>query len=81
MAKKQPFDMGEYIVSDKDIEAYRWCIKNDIKISPTAKTQGSWWLDIVNKGVINRSPQAFIKGVIWQKMYEYYNYYYDKYKK
>ena len=58
MAKKQPFDMGEYIPTEKDFEAYRWCIKNDIKISPTAKAEGSWWIDIVNQGVKNRSPQA-----------------------
>jgi hypothetical protein len=81
MAKKQPFDMGEYTRTEKDFEAYRWCIKNDIKISPTAKAEGSWWIDIVNQGVKNRSPKTFIKGVIWEKMYEYYNYYYDKYKK
>ena len=78
---KQPFDMGEYIPTEKDFEAYKWCIENDIKISPTAKAEGSWWIDIVNQGVKNRSPQTFVKGVIWEKVYEYYNYYYDKYKK
>ena len=81
MAKKSPFYMGKYTATNKDIKAYEWCIKNDIKISPTAKAAGSWWLDITNKGIKNRSPQTFGRDVIWEKMYEYYNYYYDKYKK
>ena len=46
MAKKSPWDMGEYIATDKDNEAYEWCIKNGIKISPTAYSEGAWWLDI-----------------------------------
>ena len=71
----------EYVATDKDNEAYNWCIKNGIKISPTAYSEGAWWLDIENNGKINRSPKKFIKTIVWEKMYEYYNYYYDKYKK
>jgi len=81
MAKKSPWDMGEYIATDKDNEAYEWCIKNGIKISPTAYSEGAWWLDIENNGKTNRSPKKFLKTVVWEKMYEYYNYYHDKYKK
>jgi hypothetical protein len=79
--KKSPWDMGEYMPSINDTKAYHWCIKNGIFISPTAKTEGAWWLDIENQGNINRSPKTFTKTAIWEKMYEYYNYYYDKYKK
>jgi len=79
--KKSPWDMGEYIASDADSKAYDWCIKNGIYISPTAKTEGAWWLDIENNGKVNRSPKTFTKTAIWEKMYEYYNYYYGKHKK
>ena len=79
--KKSPWDMGEYIASDKQIEAYIWCIRNGIFISPIAKTEGAWWLEITNNGKTNKSPKTFTKTVVWEKMYEYYNYYYDKYKK
>ena len=81
MAKKNPWDMGEYVATDKDNEAYEWCIKNGTEISPTAYSEGAWWLDIENNGKTNRSPKKFLKTVVWEKMYEYYNYYYDKYKK
>jgi hypothetical protein len=79
--KKQPFDMGEYMPSLEDTKAYHWCINNGVYISPTAQAEGAWWIDIENQGVTNRSPKTFTKTVIWEKMYEYYNYYYDKYKK
>jgi hypothetical protein len=79
--KKNEWDMGEYSVTDQDAEARYWCIKNGIKISPFAKQAGYWYIDITVNGKTSRSPHVYIAGLIWEKIYEYYRYYYDKYKK
>ena len=43
MAKKsKPFDMGEYTPDKKDAEAWVWCIRNGILISPVAITEGRY---------------------------------------
>ena len=80
MARKKQCDMGDYIVSKKDMEAYVWCIRNKIFISPKAKSINSWYIVIDLKNKINVSPDAYGKKEIWKKLYEYYRYYHDKYK-
>jgi hypothetical protein len=79
--KKTEWDMGEYMPTNEQISARLWCIKNGIKISPFARQPGSWYIDITVNGKTNRSPHIYIKDLIWEKIYEYYKYYYDKYKK
>ena len=73
--------MGEYMPSSEEEKAYVWCIRNNIKISPTANSEGSWWIEININGNINRSPEPFKKVRVWEKLYEYCKYYYDKHKK
>lgn len=79
--KKSPFDMGEYMPTKQEDESRLWCLKNDILISPVAKSEGAWWIEIKNKGKANLSPDTYIKGVVWEKMYEFYSYYYNKFNK
>ena len=38
--------MGQYMPSEKDREAYSWCINNGIYISPFANGEGAWYIDI-----------------------------------
>jgi hypothetical protein len=76
--------MGTYTNTDRQGEAWRWCIKNNIKIVPQPKSRGNpeeWHIliDINNKK--NLSPETYKAGEIWQKLYEYCEYYYDKYRK
>ena len=80
MARKKQCDMGDYIAGKKDIEAYVWCIRNKIFISPKAKSINSWYIVIDLKNKINVSPDTYGKKEIWKKLYEYYRYYFDKYK-
>ena len=77
MAKKQP-TMGDYLPVGKYPEYMRWCIGNGIKISPMAKSPVAWWIDIVINGNVNRSPETYGKKVIWEKIFEFYKYYYEK---
>jgi len=76
--KKDP--MGQYIYSDEEFEAYSWCIKNSIRISPIAKDETNWFIEITINNKTNRSPETYKKVVIWEKLFEYYLYYYGKYK-
>ena len=71
--------MGYYMPSDKDREAYGWCINNGIYISPFANGEGAWYIDIKINNKTNRSPLTYGPTSIWIQMYGFYKYYYDKY--
>ena len=73
--------MGKYDAKPEEIKARDWCWKNNIRISPWCVEYGTAWkIDIIINNKSFKSPEAFGKGIIWQKMYEYYKYYYDKYE-
>ena len=70
-----------YAYTPEDFKAYQWCINNGIYISPFCKENFAWWyIDIEINGKINRSPQAFNPRELWEKIFEYYKYYYNKYE-
>ena len=80
MAKKKDFDMGFYTYTEEEYEAYKWCIKNNIYISPLAVNGIRWTITIVNNGKEFKDPNDYGKVEIWKKLYEYCKYYYDKNK-
>ena len=66
----------------EDLTSYSWCFSNGIKIGPIplwGKDWGNWTVEITINGKTNRSPHVYIKDMIWEKIYEYYRYYYEKY--
>ena len=71
--------MGQYMPSEKDREAYAWCINNGIYISPFANGEGAWYIDIKINNKNNRSPLTYGPVSIWIQLYEFYKYYYKKY--
>ena len=76
--KKAP--MGDYVPTDEEVEAYVWCINNGIKIAPLCKENGSsWYVEVIlpNK-TPKRSPEAYKRKEIWEKIFEFYTFYYDK---
>lgn len=77
--KKNAIDMGNYICSAREQEAYMWCIRNNIFIAPKPKSTTEWNLVITINGNQNISPNAYKKNDIWQQLYKFYSYYYDKY--
>jgi hypothetical protein len=81
MAKKNTIDMGDYLYTKKEFEAYRWCVENGIYISPKAKSSISWYINIEINNKSNVSPESYSKIEIWKQTFKYYTYYYDKYKK
>jgi len=81
LKNKNKIDMGNYIYNKKDFEAYRWCLNNNIYIAPLAKSATEWYIDIINNGKTNRDPVVYRKTKIWEQIYKYYNFYYDKYRR
>ena len=55
-----------------------WCINNGIYISPFAKVTYEWYVDIEINGKTNRYPQCIWKNDIWEQIFEYCKYYYNK---
>ena len=79
MAKSKGINMGEYLATDDEWNAYRWCVRNAIHIAPKALTEARWTITITNKGVTNQDPESYTKVVIWETIFKYYKHYYDKY--
>jgi len=77
--------MGSYRRSREEDKAMRWCIRNNICITPKQAVwgQATWYIEI-EKGeypqrrLLGKSPEAFGPGEIWRKISEYQTYYYDK---
>ena len=80
-AKKGQINMGEPPMDKNLWEAYRWCVRNNIAISPKAYSPTQWYIDIKNKDKTHTSPEAYGKTEIWIKIFEYCKYYYDKHRK
>lgn len=68
-----------YYPGSDEYEYYRWCINNGIVVWPVPTLKEAWYIRITINGKTNHSPQAYGDD-IWDKVYEYYKYYYDKYK-
>ena len=81
MAKRTEIDMGNYIAADEERKAMIWCVKNNIYISPKAKSSTTWSIVIVVSGREHEDPTVYKKIEIWKKIFEYYKYYFKKYKK
>ena len=79
--KKKSCDMGKSPFKESLWEAQRWCIREGIYIAPKARNDTAWYIDIKNKGKVNTTPGTFGKTEIWVKIFEYYKYYADKYRK
>lgn len=85
--KKKTFTMGRYIRSTEESAASRWCIANDMLITPRQAAWGvnEWYIDIEqgkypNRKLLGTSPETYGPGEIWKKIAKYQKYYYDKYK-
>jgi hypothetical protein len=79
--KRNTIDMGNYRCTNKEFEAFRWCIHNNIYISPKAMSTAKWSIIIEMNKKINVSPDVYGKIEIWKQIYKYYIYYYEKYEK
>ena len=65
-------------------KAYRWCFSNKILIGPVplwGDDYNKWTVEITMNGKKHTDPNKYESDSILHKVYEYCDYYYNKYKK
>jgi hypothetical protein len=76
---------GQYPKHERDdLTSYKWCFNNGIKIGPIpmwGSDYGNWTVEITMNGKRNTDPAKYERESIMHKVYEYCDYYYNKYKK
>ena len=60
MAWGKKINMGTYVASELDLEAYRWCIRNKIYIAPKAINETRLAGVITNNGITHVLPCQYI---------------------
>ena len=74
---------SQRIYSNEEMRIIGWCLENNISIGcmPDWKNDSNKWLiDIkINKNTYT-DPNTYEDDTVLNKIYEYYKYYYDKYK-
>ena len=80
--------MPDYLANNEEEEAYRYCVRNNIRISPIGmKEDNQSWKIEIRLGPYKRgerdniSPSIYDKYTIWPEYYRMCKYYYDKYRK
>ena len=73
----------DYHPSKKEQDAYQYCVRNDIRISPVGISDkiGQWRIGIStpdNYKKIYNSPEICDKHSVMEVMYKYCIYYYEK---
>ena len=69
----------------EEMKIIGWCLthaKIGVSISPDWESGlNSWKIDIHVKDKIHRDPASYTDDNVYDKLVEYYKYYYDKYNK
>ncbi len=80
--KKVNNQLPNYLASAYEQEAYMWGVEEGYIISPLGtKTPGKWKIGIATHWKpkeMKVSPEVYDKTEIWQKVYDFYIYYYEK---
>ena len=79
-AKKR--QLPDYIPNEEEFKYYRYCVSNNIRISPMGTDQiGKWHIGIStpdsHRKVYN-APHIYDKDTIWIEYYKFCKYYYDQ---
>ena len=73
-----------YTYTDIDIKRVSWCMDKNIKIAVVPNWEGAsneWKIELNINKKIHTDPKVYKDKEALAKMYEYYKYYYDKYRK
>ena len=68
----------------KEMKIIGWCLNNNIAIgiSPDWKDDTSrWQINITINNKVHTDPNRYNNDTVYNKVNEYYKYYYDKYNK
>ena len=69
---------------DKDLKSYYWCFSNGIQVGVFPGWGDDfkvWFIEIRMNGNKNVDPARYNYDNVMSKVYEYCDYYYNKYKK
>jgi len=75
---------GYYPYTIENMKHVKYCIKKGIKIAIIPYWEGSneeWRVELNINKKVHLDPKIYMADEAHIKMYEYYKYYYDKYKK
>jgi len=68
-----------------NLKAYSWCIDHGITMRPIACTPGyknrDWDIEITVNDKKVTSPRSYDLNELWDKVFELYKFYYNKYNK
>ena len=81
--KKTGKSPGFFNYTKQDIKHVVWCINKGIKIAVVPNWKGDhdeWKVELNIKKSIHIDPKVYKDKEALAKMYEYYKYYYNKYK-
>ena len=70
--------------NESEMKIIGWCLTKNIKIgiSPDWKDDlNRWQINININGKIHTDPNRYDNDIVYNKVNEYYKYYYDKYNK
>ena len=82
-AKNTGRSPGYHPYTDQDMKHIGWCLKKGIKIAVIPNWDGAsdeWRVELNINKKIHLDPKIYKDKEALVKMYEYYKYYYDKYK-
>jgi len=74
---------GTHPYTPEDMKHVGWCIKKGIKIAVIPNWDGSydeWKIELNINKKVHTDPAVYMADEAHKKMYEYYKYYYDKYR-
>jgi hypothetical protein len=80
MAKAKPLPMGKYSPTTAELDAREWCMQKRIMVYAWPVEGGRWKTGVTLGGKDVLGPETYSKGDILKKIYEYYLYYFNKYK-
>tara|TARA_R100000808_G_C2071825_1_gene99023 strand:- start:315 stop:584 length:270 start_codon:yes stop_codon:yes gene_type:complete len=75
---------GSHPYTEDDMKHAGWCLRNNIAVMVSPNWDGpstQWLVEIKINDKTHFDPTIYTAEKAYEKMYEYYKYYYDKYKK
>ena len=69
-----------YPWTKEDMKRVQWCLDRKIKIAVVPKGT-KWQVELNINDKIHLNPEIYEADEAYEKLYEYYKYYYDKYNK
>ena len=79
-SKKPP----ERTWTNEEMKIIGWCLNKNIKVAITPNWEedaNKWLIEININNKIHKDPNKYNNEVVYNKVNEYYKYYYDKYNK